>query len=462
LQAVDLAFAGIARQAELIASGELSSRELVETYLARIERLDPKLNAFRTVYAEQALRAADHADADRGAAEPRPLHGVPVAIKDDADVAGDVTAYGTSAHGGAVPDDSEVVRRLRGAGAIVIGKTHVPELMMFPFVETATFGATRNPWDPTRAPGGSSGGSAAAVAAGLVGAALGSDGAGSIRIPSAWCGLFGLKPQRGRVSLDPHPDGWHGLSCFGPIARSVLDAAIFLDAAADAAPGTFANAARSEPGKLRIAYSTAVPAGVIPRLHRDWRAALERTVELLRSLGHQVEQHDPQFGADAIPALLTRYLRGIHDDGSALPHPERLERRTRSMMRLGGMIPPALVARAREREEDLAQRLNAPLRTCDVLLQPATAQPAPAVGAYEARGALWTLNAVASLVPFNGTWNVTGQPAASVPVGFDGRGMPLAVQLVARPNEEAKLLSLAAQMEAARPWADARPTMAVA
>ncbi|MGI8557850.1 MAG: amidase [Solirubrobacteraceae bacterium] len=474
MQGADLAFAGIARQAELIASGEVSPRELVELYLERIDRLDPQLNAFRCVYRERALSEADQAVARRGAGdEQRSLLGVPIAIKDDADVAADVTAYGTSAHGGAASADSEVVRRLRTAGAIVIGKTHVPELMQWPFTETATFGATRNPWDPTRAPGGSSGGSAAAVAAGLVGAALGSDGAGSIRIPSAWCGLFGLKPQRGRVSLAPRPEAWHGLSTFGPIARTVLDAAVFLDAAAGTAaidavslppePRAFADAARAaDPGKLRIAYSTAVPQGVFPRLHPDWREALESTIELLRSLGHEVEEHDPEYGADAIPSLLARYLRGIHDDGSELPHPERLERRTRSMMRLGGAIPRALVGRLRARELDLARRLNAPLRTCEVLLTPAAAQPAPAVGRFESRGALWTLNAVASLVPFNGPWNVTGQPAASVPAGFDSRGMPLAVQLVGRPAAEATLISLAAQIEAARPWAEARPTLAAA
>ena len=218
MDATDLAFAGIARQAELIAAGEVSSRELVELYLERIERLDPQLNAFRVVFAERALEA-DQADARRGAGGERPLLGVPIAVKDDIDVAGEVTAFGTNAYGEPARADAEVVRRLRAAGAVIIGKTQRPELCIWPFTETATFGATRNPWDLQRAPGGSSGGSAAAVAAGLVGAALGSDGAGSIRIPAAWCGLFGLKPQRGRVPLAPHADAWHGLSVNG-----VLDA----------------------------------------------------------------------------------------------------------------------------------------------------------------------------------------------------------------------------------------------
>src|SRR3984893_17228396 len=201
MNTTDLAYAGIVKQAQLIAAGEVSSRELVDLYLERIARHNPDLNAFRVVLAERARLEAQQADARRGEGSERPLLGVPIAVKDDIDVAGEVTAWGTNAHGGPADADAEVVRRLRAAGAVVIGKTNVPELTIWPFTETATFGATRNPWDLQRAPGGSSGGSAAAVAAGLIGAALGSDGAGSIRIPAAWCGLFGLKPQRGRVSL---------------------------------------------------------------------------------------------------------------------------------------------------------------------------------------------------------------------------------------------------------------------
>src|SRR5580693_4727670 len=237
MDAADLAYAGIARQAELIASGELSSRELLDVYLERIARLDPRLNAFRIVFAERARLEADPAAARRGAggdAARRPRLGVPIAVKDDIDVAGEVTTYGTNAQDAPAAADAEVVRRLREAGAVIIGKTNVPELTMWPFTETATFGATRNPWDAQRAPGGSSGGSAAAVAAGLVGAALGSDGAGSIRIPAAWCGLFGLKPQRGRVSMAPRSRGWHGLSVKGVLARRVADTALFHDVASGA------------------------------------------------------------------------------------------------------------------------------------------------------------------------------------------------------------------------------------
>src|SRR5437879_3077250 len=231
MDSVELAYAGIARQAELIAAGEISSTELVELYLERIARYDERLNAFRVVFAERSRLEASQADARRGAGGGRPLLGVPIAVKDDIDVAGELTAWGTNATDLPAPADAEVVRRLREAGAVIIGKTNVPELTIWPFTESATFGATRNPWDLQRAPGGSSGGSAAAVAAGLVGAALGSDGAGSIRIPAAWCGLFALKPQRGRVSPAPRRRAWPGLAVHGVLTRSVADTALFHDVA---------------------------------------------------------------------------------------------------------------------------------------------------------------------------------------------------------------------------------------
>jgi amidase len=467
VDAADLAYAGIARQAQLIASGEITSRELVELYLERIARHDATLNAFRVVFAERALLEADQAQARLGAGGERPLLGVPIAVKDDIDVAGEVTAWGTNAFGGPAAADAEVVRRLREAGAVIIGKTHVPELTLWPFTETATYGATRNPWDLQRAPGGSSGGSAAAVAAGLVGAALGSDGAGSIRIPAAWSGLFGLKPQRGRVSMAPRPRAWHGLSVNGMLTRSVADTALFLDAAsgatdvdADHPPATaisYASAAATPPGPLRVAISRKVPFGVISRLDAGAARALSDTAELLRSLGHEVVEEDPDYGPDAIQAVLVRYLRGCHDDARGLPHPERLERRTKGMARLGGLIPPQILERALAGEGALAARLNGVLERNHVLVTPATASPPPRIGALQGRGALWTLNAVAGWVPYNGVWNVTGQPAASVPAGFGEDGLPRAVQLVGRPNDEATLLSLAGQIEAERPWAQVRP-----
>jgi amidase len=456
MDATDLAFAGAAQQARLIASGDVSSRELVQTYLDRIERLDPQLNAWRIVFAERALAEADQADARRGAGGARPLLGVPVAIKDDIDIGGEVTAWGTSAHGGPAPQDAEVVRRLRSAGAVVLGKTHVPEMTQWPFTETISFGATRNPWDVERTPGGSSGGTAAAVASGMVGIGVGSDGLGSIRIPAAWCGLFGIKPQRDRVPLAPHEDAWQGLSVNGPITRTVADAALFLDATADS--GGFADAAAREPGKLRIAVSTKLAAGQLARISPDVRAALERTAELLRSLGHEVSERDPDLPASLMVNLLTRYFRGIYDDVTkAMPHPQRLEARTRSMARIGALIPASFVAKQRAAEAGLAAQINAIFDHVDVLLQPGPVTGPSKIGQYHGRGAVWTLNGVAPRVPFHGWWNGTGQPAAAVPAGLDRHGLPVGVQFVGRPGDEATLLSLSAQLEAARPWADRRP-----
>jgi amidase len=467
MDGADLAFAGISKQAELIAAGELSARDLVELYLERIARLDPRLNAFRVVFAERARMEADQADARRKAGGQRPLLGVPIAVKDNIDVEGEVTCDGTNANEQPARTDAEVVRRLRGAGAVIIGKTNVPELCIWPFTETATFGVTRNPWDLQRAPGGSSGGSAAAVAAGLIGAALGSDGAGSIRIPSAWCGLFGLKPARGRVPLAPHPRHWHGLSVTGLLARHVADTALFHDVVcgpseidldnipAPAVP--FAQAAATPPGKLRIAYSTRVPPGIVSRLDADAEGALHQTVELLRSLGHEVSQHDPDFGPSAGPTLTALFLRGIHDDARAVAHPERLERRTRAMARLGALIAPPLLARALASREQITRRTATLFEQHDVLLTPATAAPPPPIGRLQGRGAVLTLNTVAGWVPYNGIWNLTGQPAATVPAGLGADGLPRAVQIVGRANDEATLLSLAAQIEAQRPWSDQRP-----
>ena len=211
MQGSELAFAGIAHQAQLVREGEIFPRELVQLYLDRIARHDPELNSFRVVMAERALAEAEQAEARRSGGDTRPLLGVPIAIKDNVDIAGEVTTHGTGTYGPPAGEDAEVVKRLRAAGAIVIGKTTLPELAAHGFTESAAWGVTRNPWNLDRSPGGSSGGSATAVAAGLVGAAYASDGAGSIRIPAANCGLYGLKPQRGRVSLMPYPST--GMGC---------------------------------------------------------------------------------------------------------------------------------------------------------------------------------------------------------------------------------------------------------
>ncbi len=461
-----LAFAGAAAQRALLASGEVSAPELVSLYLERIERIDPRLNAFRVVLADEALAQAAAAQARIDAGDEAPLLGIPVAIKDEFDLAGQVNTFGTGAVDVPAARDSEVVLRLRAAGAIPIGLTNVPELTIWPFTETASWGRTRNPWDPERVPGGSSGGSAAAVAAGLAPLALGSDGAGSIRIPAAWCGLFGLKVQRGRISYMPLTEHWHGLSVPGPLARRVSDAALFLDAVAGPVPGDphalpapaqpFADAARRAPGRLRVAVSTKVPPLASARVSAEARGAVEQTASLLASLGHDVRPRDPDYGL-AWTHVTRRYLRGIHDDAQALPHPERLERRTRAVSRLGRLIPAASVRRSRAAEDRVAGRINSLFREFDVLLTPVTARQPPPVGKWEARGALLTLNGAIWHCPFTAIWNLTGQPAAAVPAGLDPSGMPASVQLIGRPHDEATLLSLAAQLESERPWADMVP-----
>jgi amidase len=467
VNAEDLAFSGIAKQAELVRVGEVSPRELVQLYLERIARIDPELNAFRVVMAERALAEADQAESRRAGGGDRPLLGVPVAVKDNVDVTGELTTHGTGAYGLPAASDAEIVRRLRGAGAIVIGKVTLPELAMFGYTESATWGVTHNPWDPDRTTGGSSGGSGTAVAAGLVGIASASDGAGSIRIPAAYCGLFGLKPQRGRVSLMPDAEHWHGLSVAGCVSRSVLDSALFLDVTSGPAPGDadtppaparpFAEAARTSPGKLRVAVSTRpqTPAPVDERV----KGAVRDTADLLRSLGHDVRERDPAYGLVG-NSLVPRYLRGIHDDAVRMARPQRLERRTRGMSRIGSLFGDRAVARAKAAEAGHAERINAIFDDHDVLLTAVTAKPPAEIGRWEGLGPARTLLSMVATYPFTGVWNVTGQPAAAVPAGFAPDGLPLSVQIVGRPNDEATLLSLAAQIEAERPWAGKRPSFA--
>ncbi len=462
MDGADLAFAGIARQAQLIRDGELSSRELVELYLERIERIEPRLNAFRDVWADRARTEADEADRRVAAGGQAPLLGVPVALKDEfADVEGDVTAIGTAAFETPAAADAEMVRRLRGAGTVLIGKTNLPELAIFGFTESKTHGATRNPWDPSRTPGGSSGGSAAAVAAGLVGAASGSDGAGSIRIPAAQCGLFGLKVQRGRVPLgpphDPDAEHWRGLTVQGCLSRSVGDTALWLDVVADGA-GTFARAASTPPGPLRVAISTRPPRLMAPAIVSDAVvAAVQDAAGALASWGHQVVRRDPDY-AMVGTRITGRYLGGIRDDIEATERPERLERRTRGFSRLaaanGG---ERATARAVADERRDARRILAVFDHCDVLITPTVGTPAFEVERWATSGTLRTLLGMSRRLPFTAVWNHLGNPAASVPFGVTSSGLPLAIQLVGRPDDEATLLSLAAQIEAERPWADRRP-----
>jgi len=455
----DLAFAGLAEHLELLERGETTSQELTELFLARIERHDPALNAYRVVFGERARAEAAQADARRRSGDRRPLLGIPLAIKDDTDVAGELTAHGTSAVDEPARADSEVVSRLRTAGAVLLGKTHVPELEITPFTESPTFGITRNPWDLQRTPGGSSGGSGAAVAAGLCSAALGSDGAGSIRIPAACCGLFGLKPQRGRVSTAPSVEPWHGLSTWGALSRRVADSARFYDAIRDGGD-SFTEAAAREPGRLRIAISRKPPPGVLARPDSEQLGALEGTADLLRSLGHDVADRELDWGG-VWPNFATRYLRGIHAEGARMPHRDRLARRTRGFMRMGSLIPDAALTRARAQEATDRERiLRVYAEGYDVVLTPMATHRPPKVMYHDGRSAVWTVNSISRWLPYPPVFNHTGQPAAAVPAGFAADGFPLSVQLVGPPDGEGVLLSLAAQLERERDWPAHRPAYA--
>jgi amidase len=459
----DLAFAGLERLSELLSRGRVTPRELTEFYLARIERLDPALGAFISVRAERALAEADVALHRLNAGERGPLLGIPIAVKDNLDLAGEVTTHGTSERSHVASADAEVVRRLRDAGAIILGKTALCELAAYGhFTGSEAHGLTRNPWQLDRSPGGSSGGSAAAVAAGLVPVAIGSDGGGSIRIPAAFCGLFGLKPQRGRISLAPLADHWYGCTVLGALGRSVIDVAIVDDvmqgapplaSAATSGDESFTAAARRDPRRLRIATSLA-PA--IPGVKPSPEAvgAVERTTELLRGLGHEVGEHKL-----AHPQLLTtftpRWAAGIRED--ALSRSDVLEPRTQRMASLGGRLGGRALRRSSRREATVAARLNAVFDQFDLVMTPTTAGPPPAADISRGAGAFRTFNQGSPYVCYTPTWNYVGQPAASMPAGFDSDGLPTAIQLAGPADSEPLIIALAAQLEAARPWRDHRP-----
>src|SRR4051812_21515988 len=385
----ELAFAGVARQADMVRRREISSRELVLLYLDRIRRYDGELSSYRTVMPERALADAEQADARRNAGDDRPLLGVPIAVKDTEDVVGELTTWGTAAYGAPAQRDNELVTRLRAAGAVILGKTNLPELAIMGTTEGPAFGVTRNPWDTDRTPGGSSGGSAAAVAAGLCAAASGSDGAGSLRIPAAACGLVGLKPQRDRIALTP-AGHWYGLSVAGFLTRTIADTALMLDVAAQHPPERlYSEAAARPPGRLRIALWLKTPFPPVP-LDDGVESSIQQVAERLRGLGHEVVEHDPQYGR-AADALVPRYLRGIYDDAASMPRSERLQRRTRGFARIGGRIPQALVRRALKDEARHAVRLGELFSSFDLLLTPVSTRPPVGATEWEGLGATRTL-----------------------------------------------------------------------
>lgn len=456
---------GLVEMAVALAEGSVSARQLTERALDRIADAQPELNAFRTVRAEAALLEADAADRRLAAGERLPLLGVPLAVKDDMDVAGEPTSFGCGGNFPAKTTDSEAVRRLRAAGAVIVGKTQTPELGQWPFTEGEAFGETRNPWNTAYTPGGSSGGSAAAVAAGLVPAALGSDGAGSVRIPAAWTHLIGVKPQRGRISTWPEPESFHGLTVNGVLARTVADAALLLDAASGPHPEDLhrpdrisaVEAAHRTPRRLRIALSFAMPFTATPKsLDPEVRSAVERLAGRLESLGHEVVPEDPRYGPIGL-TFVPRATSGVRDWASRVPDPGLLDPRTHEAVRSGRILGGLPLRVSRRAESVLARRVGEIFGRFDVVLTPATATPPLRIGALAGLGAMATDRAMIAACPYAWTWNVLGWPGVNIPAGFTEDGLPLGAQLLGPADSEPTLLGLAAQVESAEGWAERRP-----
>src|SRR5579875_1183069 len=384
-------FPTLSDQLYQLASREVTADELVRRSLHAIDLSQSTLNAFRVVLTESALADAAEADRRRAAGEQAPLLGIPIAVKDDVDIAGVPTAFGTSGYVAPAAADSEVVRRLKAAGAVIVGKTNTCELGQWPFTSGPAFGHTRNPWSRKHTPGGSSGGSAAAVAAGLVTAAIGSDGAGSIRIPAAWTHLVGIKPQRGRVSTWPLPEAFNGITVNGVLARTVEDAALVLDAAAGNVDGdvhkprpvTVSDHVGIARGSLRIALSTRFPfTGFPARLHPEIRAAVHLVAGQLELLGHSVVAGNPDYGLRLSWNFLSRSTSGLLEWAERLGDGVDLDSRTLSNMRMGRLLSGSVLRKARADETRLQRRLGSIFDFVDVVLAPTTAQPPPPVHAF--------------------------------------------------------------------------------
>ncbi len=459
---MELPFLSATEQARLVRAGEVSSVELVQLYLQRIERLDPELNSFVTVRGEAALADARESDERSGDA---PFRGVPIAVKDLTATAGTRTTYSCSALADNVPDfDTAVVRRIRGAGFVIVGKTNTPEFGTIAFTESDLNGDTRNPWDTGKTPGGSSGGSAAALAAGLAPLAHGSDGGGSIRIPASCCGVFGLKPARGRVSPAPF-HSLEGLSTAGPLSRTVEDAARLLDVLAGYEPGDpwwapeperpFADEVGEDPGRLRIAVTSDPP--IDTPVHEDCAAALRSATALLEELGHDVVDATPPWGESE---LIESFLVVWQVSATLYPiDPQHFTALNRGLVEEARRTSSEEYANATMRLLEAARRIVAFWNEVDVVLTPTLALPPVPIGWQHegVDGAIEQLRRNTVFTPFTAVANLTGLPAMSLPLHRSSEGLPIGVQAIGGPAGEARLIRLAAQLEAARPWSLDRP-----
>ena len=471
----NLMFRPATELARMVRSGEISATELVQTSLERIEELNPGLNAFVQVDAERALATAERI----APGDERPFAGVPVAIKNNRPVQGLRLTYGCSLMADYVSDyDHNVTRRLKEAGFVIVGTTTLPEYGILPTSEARLFGPTRNPWDLERTPGGSSGGAAAAVTAGMVPVAHGNDGGGSVRIPAACCGLVGLKPTRGRISAAPEL-GDSSLGIDGMLTRTVADTAAILDVLAGYEPGDatwapppsepFAASAERTPGRLRIATTTLPPvpdAVVDPMCAR----AVDDAAKLLRSLGHEVEEVDPPWQAEGLSELFGAVF-SVHIAlsitysgmvGGHEPTAEDMEPMSWAIYSMVQKLSAVQGMGATVQLQAFTRQLVSFLAPYDALLTPALAERPLPLGTLDtaAPEPLSTFTRSGLFTPFTPVFNASGQPGISVPLFHGADGLPLGVQLVGRPAGEAALLALAAQLEEAQPWAERRAPMA--
>jgi amidase len=473
----DLMFRPAVELAEMVRSGEVSASELVQTSLERIEELNPSLNAFVEIDAEQALQTAGKISSG----DERPFAGVPVAIKNNRPVKGMKLTYGCSLMADHISDyDHNITRRLRDAGFVIVGTTTLPEYGILPTSEARLFGPTRNPWDLERTPGGSSGGAAAAVASGMVPVAHGNDGGGSIRIPAACCGLVGLKPTRGRVSVAPEL-GDSSLGIDGMLTRTVADTAALLDVLAGYESGDatwapapaepFAQGAAREPGRLRIAATKLSPVPDAP-LDPACGGAVDRAAELLRSLGHEVEEVDPPWQVEGLQQLFgvvfsSQIALSIAYSGMIAgrePTEQDMEPMSWAIFSMVKKLGSIESMGAAVRLQGFARRLVSFLAPYDALLTPALAERPLPLGTLNtaAPEPMSTFTRSGLFTPYTPVFNADGQPGISLPL-FEGEdGLPLGVQLVGAPAGETQLLALAAQLEEAVPWLERRPAIDMA
>jgi amidase len=472
----DLLFRPVHELAGLVKSGDLPARELVQASLDRIDELNPSINAFVDVFAEDALAEADAIGPD----DPRPFAGVPIAIKNNRAIEGKRLTFAANLTGDwLAPYSHNVVERLRAAGFVIVGSTTLPEWGILPTTETARFGPTRNPWDQSRTPGGSSGGSAAAVASGMVPIAHANDGGGSTRIPAACCGLVGLKPQRGRISLSPEI-GHMFLVQDGVLTRTVRETAELLDILAGPELGdmawapppaeSFATSAAREPGRKRIAMTWLSP---VPEAQLDPVAiqAVQDAAALLESLGHEVVEADPPwlgggdlsrvFTASFGPAVCTQIALASMMAGREATA-EDMEPLSWALYQLCKSINSVDALLAEFQLHAVGRQLIQWVSQYDFLLTPALAEAPVKLGTIDPQDPTDPMGAFGrsgQFTPFTPPLNISGQPAISLPLYQREDGLPLGVQIIGQPAEEGALLALAAQLEAAHPWAERRPTL---